>query len=466
MPGGLRVALFFGALLGLAAPLAAQGSMPFNPVLDILVLSPAPSANGNVRIATSLPAGNHALGTWSLNLPAGWDVSGDNNVPDGDVVAVGTMSVDTDCNGFIDTYGPFNLTDSPTGGGPDAPVAQWVGQISSWWTFKITVDQLPGEPLTFSADLTNFSVFHTLCAPQNLVITVLGRSSPHNNAVVTNPSSAGSYGWSGSFASFGGEHIAYPSDTVCIGSTCDTDADTRPDATDNCPLWPNANQTLPVWAVPSNDPDCDGFPSALEDLVGTKALFQCGFNAWPADINNDTFADITDISALTGVFGNSVPPAQARYNIAPDVPDGFVDITDISRMTSFFGLTCAPCAGDLDCDTVLNASDNCPNWPNPTQSLPPWSVGANDPDCDGFSTGVENSAGTGSLVHCGPNAWPADVNNDTFSDISDVSALTAVFGVAVPPAPARYNIAPDPVDGFVDITDISKMTSFFGQRCL
>jgi hypothetical protein len=78
---------------------------------------------------------------------------------------------------------------------------------------------------------------------------------------------------------------------------------------------------------------------------------------------------------------------------------------------------------------------------------------------------VETSAGTNPLAHCGANAWPADINNDTFSDITDVSALTANFGISVPPAPTRQDIAPDPVDGFVDITDISKMTSFFGSAC-
>ena len=130
------------------------------------------------------------------------------------------------------------------------------------------------------------------------------------------------------------------SDSVCIGNACDADADGRPDVSDNCPLWANANQSLPAWLVPANDPDCDGFASAVEDLAGANALVQCGFNAWPADINNDTVSDISDISALTGVFGLSVPPAPARYNIAPDPVDGFVDITDVSKMTAFFGLRC------------------------------------------------------------------------------------------------------------------------------
>ena len=55
--------------------------------------------------------------------------------------------------------------------------------------------------------------------------------------------------------------------------------------------------------------------------------------------------------------------------------------------------------------------------------------------------------------------------NDGFSDISDVAALTGVFGSAVPPAPARYNIAPEPPDGFVDITDVARMVGLFGQQC-
>src|SRR5439155_24034694 len=115
-----------------------------------------------------------------------------------------------------------------------------------------------------------------------------------------------------------------------------------------------------------------------------------------------------------------------------------------------------------DGDAVPDTTDNRPRSPNPSQNPPPCPVPANDPDCDGFGNAVEKPAGTDALVQCGPGAWPADVNNDNIADITDVSALTANFGFAVPPAPARYNIAPDPPDGFVDITDISKEVSFFG----
>src|SRR5438876_9742749 len=107
MARGWLPTIFLAASLALAvSSFPARARMPFNPTLDIFVPSPAPSAHSNLRLATSLPAGNHALGTWSLDLPPTWDVSSDNAVFDGDRVAQGTMSVDTDCNGSIDTYGP------------------------------------------------------------------------------------------------------------------------------------------------------------------------------------------------------------------------------------------------------------------------------------------------------------------------------------------------------------------------
>ena len=127
--------------------------------------------------------------------------------------------------------------------------------------------------------------------------------------------------------------------------------------------------------------------------------------------------------------------------------------------------TATPCGGDADCDGEPNPQDNCPNWPNPGQNLPPWPVPANDPDCDGFSSAVENSAGSNPTAHCGANAWPADITNNTFSDTGDIAYITNDFGKSVPPAPARYNIAPDPVDGFIDTGDLGRMTAFFGLGC-
>ena len=88
-----------------------------------------------------------------------------------------------------------------------------------------------------------------------------------------------------------------------------------------------------------------------------------------------------------------------------------------------------------------------------------------DSDADGFTNGVESYAGTNLSLACGIDAWPADITNDARSDISDIAALTSNFGQAVPPAPARHNIAPNPPNGFVDISDIVRMVQFFGTSC-
>jgi Thrombospondin type 3 repeat len=141
------------------------------------------------------------------------------------------------------------------------------------------------------------------------------------------------------------------------------------------------------------------------------------------------------------------------------------------------GITCEPgdCINfecppgpDSDGDGVPNGSDNCPNWPNAAQNLPPWTIPANDGDCDGFSAAVEISAGTGPTTHCGTNAWPADIDNDTFVDvIGDISAVAGWFGNGVPPAPARYDIAPVPPDSFIDVIgDISRLTGLYNKKCV
>jgi len=500
MGGGLALA----AILVVAVRLAGA-VVPYNPVFEFAGISnSATSANANITFRTSLPAGNSIIGSYGLEVPDNsWNIAGHSSQLNGKVTVFGTLAINLDPDGSCtdgDTgapqnYGPFPLLDVDPGA--QGPYAQWSGTITDFgdgnpatnWTLTLNVEQL-GTGFTIDGFATDaiLPLGNTVCTPEILTLTLCGRANPTvtgacgsgtNPVVMTNPAAAGCYNWRFVSVDDSGQSSASLQAGVSIGGTpClptptptatpggDSDGDGVPDGSDNCPRWPNPSQNLPPWPVPANDPDCDGFSTAVENSTGTNAFLQCGFNAWPADVNYDTFADGTDITSLSGSFGKSVPPAPARYNIAPDPVDGFVDGTDITKVSGFFGRTCAPCPGDLDCDAVVNAADNCPNWYNPAQTLPAWPVTpATDPDCDGFSSVVEASAGTNSTGHCGNNAWPADLNNDGFSDGTDITVIAGSFGKSVPPAPARHNIAPDPVDGFVDGTDITRVAGFFGKSC-
>ncbi len=99
-----------------------------------------------------------------------------------------------------------------------------------------------------------------------------------------------------------------------------------------------------------------------------------------------------------------------------------------------------------------------------------------DSDGDRYSDRVEFMVGTQPNDACADNssdnAWPADITNDGVSDISDIDQLSANFGLGVPPAPARHDIAPDPpgaivpLDAVVDISDLDSLAGLFGMSCI
>ena len=111
-------------------------------------------------------------------------------------------------------------------------------------------------------------------------------------------------------------------------------------------LQGQTNLAAGAWAL--YDMDGDGWASGSEATIGTDPLDNCpdntSDNAWPADINNDGHVDVVgDITLMAGQFGNSVPPAPVRYDIAPATPDHVIDVIgDISRLAGLFGQSCAP----------------------------------------------------------------------------------------------------------------------------
>lgn len=520
------------AALVIGGPTGA--SQPYSPTLEFLSISnSAPGANANITFRTSLPAGNHVLGSYILDTH--WGVAGFSQQLKNKVAAIVTMDINLDddgnCNdgdsGTPQSYGPAPLLYiDPNGGG--AFHATWSGIVTDFgdmdpntkWTITFTIDPAV-SPYNFQIPafmaVVTAPAGHTICTPQVFSLTMCGRANPTATAticgsgsdpvVMTNPSAAGCYTWELNSEDESSQHLLVRQTGVSIGGTpcptpsptptttatptasatptvtptttptatpgADSDGDGVADGSDNCPRWWNPAQNLPPWVIAANDPDCDGFGTDLENYMGTLPFVQCGTNAWPPDTSNNTFNDTLDISALTSRFGLAVPAeAPARYNLAPDPPQpppGYVDTLDIAKMTAVFGLTCGPCPSDLDCDVVVDGSDNCPSWPNPAQNLPPWFIPPNDPDCDGFSSALESYVGTNPSAHCGLNAWPSDTSNNGFVDTLDIADFTSRFGLAVPAqAPVRFDLAPDPPQAppnFIDTLDIAKLTSVFSLGC-
>jgi hypothetical protein len=138
----------------------------------------------------------------------------------------------------------------------------------------------------------------------------------------------------------------------------DSDADGVGDRTDDCISVANPaptgvtqtdHDTDGLGDICDPDIDGDGWSNASEVIIGTDRVDPCPENtsdhAWPPDVNNDNFVDVIgDISTVAGEFGKSVGPppnAPARYDVAPDPPDGVIDvISDITRIAGLFGQSC------------------------------------------------------------------------------------------------------------------------------
>ena len=97
------------------------------------------------------------------------------------------------------------------------------------------------------------------------------------------------------------------------------------------------------------------------------------------------------------------------------------------------------------------------------QSLPPWPIDTDDPDCDGFSTTDENDIGTDPSVACddglGLPDWPPDFDDDKTINIIDVLALKPVFGAPS----ARHDL--DVSGGNIDILDVLALKLVFNESC-
>lgn len=131
----------------------------------------------------------------------------------------------------------------------------------------------------------------------------------------------------------------------------DSDGDGRGDACDNCPSWPNSDQLLPTWPVPSDDPDCDGISTTAENAMGTRPLSACAGtsaandestpDSWPFDYNDDQRISLIDLIAYVEKFNSydPNPTYDPRYDLNAS---GGITLADILMYIPVFNRTCTP----------------------------------------------------------------------------------------------------------------------------
>ena len=193
------------------------------------------------------------------------------------------------------------------------------------------------------------------------------------------------------------------------------------------------------------------------------------------------------------IFSSRGPTTDGR--IKPDIvaPDGVSNAT----YGSFFGTSSAaphvtgaaalvkgalPCYTPAELKAYLEANivdlgdpgkDNTFGSGRLLLGSPPTDIDADgtgdacdqDIDGDGWTNGAEAIIGTNPALACGANANPADFNSDGFFTGADLSAVASHIGQAVPPGPARKDIAPDPPDGQITGADLSGVAGHIGQSC-
>jgi len=127
----------------------------------------------------------------------------------------------------------------------------------------------------------------------------------------------------------------------------DPDGDGYSNAVDNCPAWPNSDQSLPPWPVPADDPDCDGCSDAEETFVGTNPADPCpdtpdpndeADDCWPPDFDDDQDVDIFDVITFKPPIVNDT--YDARHDLFGQ--DSVINIFDVLQIKPFFGKSCTP----------------------------------------------------------------------------------------------------------------------------
>jgi hypothetical protein len=135
---------------------------------------------------------------------------------------------------------------------------------------------------------------------------------------------------------------------TCRVADADDDHDGISSTLDNCPRWSNADQSLPAWPVPADDPDCDGWSTSREQQIGTDPASNCnstsGANdesqdAWPTDFNDSRSTNLSDLALVGPVYNQTTgtDPAKRRFDLNAS---GTVNLSDVVLIGPFYNRSC------------------------------------------------------------------------------------------------------------------------------
>jgi hypothetical protein len=237
-----------------------------------------------------------------------------------------------------------------------------------------------------------------------------------------------------------GPDNVYGKGELLLGSPplADSDGDTVPDQSDNCPAVSNPTQT---------NSDADTYGDACDNCPSVT-------NQDQADSDGDGKGNVCDNCPSVSNPTQTDSDGDGKGNVCDNCPA-------VSN----------PTQTNSDADTYGDACDNCPAVSNPGQEdFETDGIGdaCDHSDGDGFLDAAELYLGTDPLDACpdGPtdDAWPLDINMNKSVTMADVFKYSGKIGRPVSGDPLLRRLDLN-MDNSITMADVFKYSGKIGQTC-